>query len=79
MRVIILYGFEASAPEFDLRLAALPGFVQRFQNPVRTAGYIKSVWLYDTKEAAERAHKIARETRCIIEVGKVGTYETNVL
>ncbi len=70
-----LYGFPAVTVEFDLRLAARPGFVQRYQQPIRQGGYVKSLWLFDSKEAAERARDWALFAENIKDVEELGTFE----
>ncbi len=70
-----LYGFPALTVEYDLRLASRPGFVQRYQQPIKQGGYVKSFWLFDSKEAAERARDWALFSVNIKEVGELGTFE----
>lgn len=71
----IIYGFSCTVPEFDLRLAQRPGFVQRFQSPFGKCGNVKSFWVYETKEAAEEARKFALETYHEENVAELGTFE----
>lgn len=74
---LLLYGFDATCPEYDLRLASQQGFVQRYQNPIRDGGCIRSFWLYETKQAAEQAHEYALHAEGIREVGELGSFETS--
>ena len=70
-----LYGFPALTAEYDLRLASRPGFVQRYQQPIRQGGCVKSLWFFDTKEAAERARDWALFAENIKDVEELGTFE----
>ena len=73
----IIYGFSCTVPEFDLRLAQRPGFVQRFQSPFGKCGNVKSFWVYETKQAAEQARNYALTAEGIREVGELGSFETS--
>ena len=70
-----LYGFPALTAEYDLRLASRPGFIQRYQQPIMNGGYVRSIWFFDTKEAAERARDWALFAENIKDVEELGTFE----
>ena len=77
MKTIVLYGICAEVAEFDLRLARIPGFVER-RFISKTGGCVEYEWFYDTAEAAEEAHKLATEDRSIIASDSVKRYTLTI-